>query len=89
MNKRDTGRFALLVFAASSVLSLAGSLPAHAQTSKHYTLAATPENVQWGWYDPTEKPRLRIHSGDTVSIEETKPISKLKRWIVIDGASKG
>jgi len=23
--------------------------------------------------------------GDTVSIEETKPISKLKRWIVIDG----
>ena len=22
--------------------------------------------------------------GDTVSIEETKPISKLKRWIVID-----
>jgi small subunit ribosomal protein S17 len=24
--------------------------------------------------------------GDTVSIEETKPISKLKRWIVVDGA---
>ena len=24
--------------------------------------------------------------GDTVSIEETKPISKLKRWIVIDEA---
>jgi ribosomal protein S17 len=24
-----------------------------------------------------------------VSIEETKPISKLKRWIVIDGASRG
>jgi len=44
-------------------------MPAHAQTSKHYTLAATPDNVQWGWYDPTEKPRLRIHSGDTVSIE--------------------
>ena len=22
--------------------------------------------------------------GDTVSIEETKPISKLKRWIVVD-----
>ncbi|HET9391288.1 MAG TPA: acetamidase/formamidase family protein [Steroidobacteraceae bacterium] len=69
MNKRDTGRFALVVLAVSSVLSLAGSIPAHAQTSKHYTLAATPDNVQWGWYDPTEKPRLRIHSGDTVSIE--------------------
>jgi small subunit ribosomal protein S17 len=25
--------------------------------------------------------------GDTVSIEETKPISKLKRWIVIDQAA--
>ena len=69
MNKRDTGRFALVVLAVSSVLSLAGSMPAQAQTSKHYTLAATPDNVQWGWYDPTEKPRLRIHSGDTVSIE--------------------
>jgi len=26
---------------------------AHApRTSKHYFLPATPENVQWGWYDP-------------------------------------
>ena len=25
--------------------------------------------------------------GDTVSIEETKPISRLKRWVVIDQAS--
>src|SRR5579871_3716625 len=40
-----------------------------ASGSRHYTLAATPENVQWGWYDPKEKPRLTIHSGDTVSIE--------------------
>jgi acetamidase/formamidase len=36
---------------------------------RHYSLAATPENVQWGWYDPNEKPKLTIHSGDTVSIE--------------------
>src|ERR1051326_7319503 len=36
---------------------------------KHYTLQATKENVQWGWLDPTEKPRLTINSGDTVSIE--------------------
>ena len=26
--------------------------------------------------------------GDTVSIEETKPISKLKRWIVLGAAAK-
>jgi hypothetical protein len=35
----------------------------------HYELPATADNVQWGWYDPNEKPKLRIHSGDTVSIE--------------------
>jgi hypothetical protein len=34
--------------------------------SKHYSLPATPENVQWGWYDPTEKPKLVIHSGSVV-----------------------
>jgi len=38
-------------------------------TSRHYSLPATPQNVQWGWYDPNEKPRLVISSGDTVSIE--------------------
>jgi small subunit ribosomal protein S17 len=27
--------------------------------------------------------------GDVVSIEETKPISRLKRWIVVDQASSG
>ena len=26
--------------------------------------------------------------GDMVSIEETKPISRLKRWIVLDAAAK-
>src|SRR5271169_1558609 len=41
--------------------------PKHA--SKHYVLPATAENVQWGWYDINEKPKLTIHSGDTVSIE--------------------
>src|SRR5580698_4392736 len=45
-----------------------GAQFAHSE-SKHYTLPATPENVQWGWYDPNEKPKLRIHSDDTVSIE--------------------
>ncbi len=38
-------------------------------TSKHYSLPATPQNVQWGWYDPNEKPRLVVNSGDTISIE--------------------
>src|SRR5262249_17242447 len=28
-----------------------------------------PENVQWGWLDPKEPPRVTIESGDTISIE--------------------
>jgi acetamidase/formamidase len=36
---------------------------------RHYVLHATPENVQWGWYDVNEKPKLKMKSGDTVSIE--------------------
>jgi small subunit ribosomal protein S17 len=32
---------------------------------------------------------IKAHKvGDTVSIEETKPISKLKRWIVVGAAAK-
>src|SRR6202023_265634 len=38
-----------------------------AAKSRHYFLPATAENVQWGWYDPKETPKLTVHSGDTVS----------------------
>jgi acetamidase/formamidase len=44
-------------------------IPFGASAGKHHVLKATPENVQWGWLDPAEKPRLTIESGDTVSIE--------------------
>ncbi|MGZ4811270.1 MAG: acetamidase/formamidase family protein [Terriglobales bacterium] len=40
-----------------------------AGAGKHYTLSASKENVQWGWLDANEKPRLTIQSGDTVSVE--------------------
>jgi acetamidase/formamidase len=53
---------------ASALALILGAQFAHSE-SKHYTLPATPENVQWGWYDTNENPKLRIHSGDTVSIE--------------------
>jgi acetamidase/formamidase len=36
---------------------------------KTHRLAATLETVQWGWLDPKEPPKLRIESGDIVSIE--------------------
>jgi acetamidase/formamidase len=58
--------------AVAITLILGASSAAQAQvagTSKHYVLPATPENVQWGWYDINEKPKLTIKSGDTVSIE--------------------
>ena len=46
-----------------------GSKGQAAAPSRHYSLPATPDNVQWGWYDPNEKPKLVVNSGDTVSIE--------------------
>src|SRR5579863_9590054 len=59
----------LTTFATLAAAALAGSAAQGASEHKHYVLAATPDNVQWGWYDVTEKPRLTVNSGDTVSIE--------------------
>src|SRR2546427_62061 len=47
----------------------ANSSGAEMAVGKHYTMAATPETVQWGWLDPNEKPKLTVKSGDTISIE--------------------
>ncbi len=38
-------------------------------SGKHYALPANNDTVQWGWYDPAEKPKLVVNSGDTISIE--------------------
>jgi Predicted acetamidase/formamidase len=40
-----------------------------ADAPKAHRLKASPENVQWGWLDPKEPPRLTIESGEIVSIE--------------------
>ena len=37
--------------------------------AKRHKLAATLETVQWGWLDPKESPKLKIDSGDVVSVE--------------------
>lgn len=34
-----------------------------------YVLAATPETMQWGFFDSSQKPVLQIKSGDSVAIE--------------------
>ena len=64
-----TALIRLTTFAILAAAALAGSAAQGAAEPKHYVLAATPDNVQWGWYDVTEKPRLTVNSGDTVSIE--------------------
>src|SRR5467141_988215 len=38
-------------------------------SGKHYTIPANKDTVQWGWFDPAEKPKLVVESGDSVSIE--------------------
>ncbi|MFL5446043.1 MAG: acetamidase/formamidase family protein [Myxococcales bacterium] len=40
-----------------------------ASGGKHHTLKAVKGEVQWGWLDPREKPKLTIDSGDRVSVE--------------------
>jgi len=51
------------------VLGTIAAAAAPAVAGKHHVLKAVPEDVQWGWLDPREKPRLTIESGDIVSIE--------------------
>jgi acetamidase/formamidase len=76
--KRSTLPFRLLAsgLATVFVLDTASSSGAaenqpgkKAEAGKHHVLKATKETVQWGWLDPNEPPKLKIDSGDTVSIE--------------------
>jgi acetamidase/formamidase len=79
-------------WAIAAAVALMPCLPAQAQesdhakhTAKHYVLPATPENVQWGWYDINEKPKLTIHSGDTVSIETlSHSLGQIKPGVPMD-----
>jgi len=57
-------RFVLLLAGA---LALASTTP-YAQARTH-DLRLLPQNVHWGYYDPSVKPVLRIASGDTVRVE--------------------
>jgi hypothetical protein len=41
--------------------------------------------VQWGWYDPVEKPKLVVNSGDAVSIETwLHGMDKIKPGVTVD-----
>ena len=54
-------------------------------SGKHYVLPANKDTVQWGWYDPAEKPKLVVNSGDTVSIETwLHGMDEIKPGVTID-----
>ena len=55
----------LIVIAALSVLTLT----VRPQSSRMHELKLLPENVHWGYYDPSVKPVLRVASGDTIRVE--------------------
>jgi len=73
-SSRKVSTFVFL-FAASSIYTgtkaqTAPEKPASKSApGKHYRLPANKDTVQWGWFDPTEKPKVVVDSGDTVSIE--------------------
>ena len=52
---------------------------------KHYVLAAGADTVQWGWLDPSERPKLVVNSGDTVSIETLRhALDQIKPGVSMD-----
>jgi len=98
-----------LKISATALLFVAGSPCAgvHGQTSaqrtagnasggKHYVLPANKDTTQWGWLDPTEKPKLVVDSGDTISIEtlrhsmdEVKPGASIEEIVKLRLANPG
>jgi acetamidase/formamidase len=63
---------------------------------KHYVLSANADTTQWGWFDPAEKPKLTVNSGDTVSIEtlrhamdEIKPGASMDEIVKLRLANPG
>src|SRR6266516_4720628 len=53
----------------SLVFVAGGVLPLWSQPPRTHELKLLPENVHWGYYDPSVKPVLRVASGDTIRVE--------------------
>jgi len=88
LSANSLGMKSMLSVAAAAVMTLsvsATSLGEDNPASKHYVLPASKENVQWGWYDLTEKPKLTVKSGDTVSIETlSHSLGQIKPGVEMD-----
>ena len=46
-----------------------------------YTLLATPQTVEWGYYSSEAKPALTVHSGDTVRIQSVSTCGSRKEMM--------
>src|SRR5258708_2978854 len=74
-----------LVAGAAALSVSAASLGEDSHASRHFVLPASTENVQWGWYDINEKPKLTIKSGDSVSIETlSHSLGQIKPGVPMD-----
>src|SRR5258707_15181604 len=58
-----------LVAGAAGLSVSAASFGEDSHPSRHFVLPASTENVQWGWYDIKEKPKITKKSSESVSIE--------------------
>ncbi len=87
---------ASLICAGTKAQTAPEKAAAKSATGKHYTLPANKDTAQWGWFDPTEKPKLIVDSGDTVSIEtwshgmdEVKPGASMDEIVKLRLANPG
>jgi acetamidase/formamidase len=87
---------ASLVCAGAEAQSVLEEGAEQKSTSKHYALPANKDTAQWGWLDPTEKPKVIVDSGDTVSIEtlrhsmdEIKPGASIEEIVKLRLANPG
>lgn len=85
----------------ATLAALAGGVVAQQKekgtaSGKSHRLAATLDTVQWGWLDPKESPKLKINSGDTVSVEtmmhshdQVKPGVTMEKLVELRKANPG
>src|ERR1700676_2224491 len=60
--------FTSVVSATAIPSSLAQQSQPESKGGAHYTLEPSPKTIEWGYYDASISPVLRIRSGDTVDI---------------------
>ncbi|WP_151446456.1 acetamidase/formamidase family protein [Lacisediminimonas profundi] len=90
--KKIVAAMLLSVFAAGAAVAQA---PEKAR-GKHHKLPASLDTVQWGWLDPKESPKLKVESGDTVSVEtmmhshdKIKPGMSMEEIVALRKANPG